>query len=171
MTSKQSTEKNDFTQGSILKKLALFMLPILGALVLQAAYGAVDLLVVGRFGSTSGLSAVSTGSQVLNLVTFVVTQFAMGITVLIARYLGEKRPEQIGSVMQAPKEAVELTSVYVRICGGGIFFIIAYIMSIQPDASLTKIGLAAPVSTMVGIVLNVGFYIYLGKQEKKISKK
>ena len=193
-------DKADFTQGSILKKLVAFMMPVLGALILQAAYGAVDLLVVGRFGSTSGLSAVSTGSQVLNLVTFVVTQFAMGITVLIARYLGEKRPEQIGSViggsavvftmiavglfivmvgfahpisvlMQAPKEAVELTSVYVRICGGGIFFIIAYIMSIQPDASLTKIGLAAPVSTMVGIVLNVSFYIYLGKQEKKISKK
>ena len=149
------TEKNDFTQGSILKKLSLFMLPILGALVLQAAYGAVDLLVVGRFGSTSGLSAVSTGSQVLNLVTFVVTQFAMGITVLIARYLGEKRPEQIGSVigggvvvfaiisvilfivmitlarpisvlMQAPAEALGLTTSYVRICGGGIFFIVAY---------------------------------------------
>lgn len=66
------------------------MMPVLGALILQAAYGAVDLLVVGRFGSTSGLSAVSTGSQVLNLVTFVVIQFAMGITVLIARYLGEK---------------------------------------------------------------------------------
>ena len=43
-----TSEKNDFTKGSILKKLALFMLPILGALVLQAAYGAVDLLVVGR---------------------------------------------------------------------------------------------------------------------------
>lgn len=89
--------KNDFTQGSILKKLALFMLPILGALVLQAAYGAVDLLVVGRFGSTSGLSAVSTGSQVLNLVTFVVIQFATAITILIARYLGEKRRN--GSVL------------------------------------------------------------------------
>ena len=148
-------DKTDFTQGSILQKLALFMLPILGALVLQAAYGAVDLLVVGRFGSTSGLSAVSTGSQVLNLVTFVVTQFAMGITVLIARYLGEKRPQFIGQVigggavvfalmavvlcvvlvgfargisvlMQAPAEAVELTASYVRICGAGIFFIVAY---------------------------------------------
>ena len=148
-------EKTDFTQGSILKKLAYFMIPILGALVLQAAYGAVDLLVVGRFGSTSGLSAVSTGSQVLNLVTFVVTQLAMGITVLIARYLGEKRSEAIGPViggavvvfalisaglfvlmvcfarpisvlMQAPAEAVELTSGYVRICGSGIFFIVAY---------------------------------------------
>lgn len=148
-------EKTDFTQGSILKKLAYFMIPILGALVLQAAYGAVDLLVVGRFGSTSGLSAVSTGSQVLNLVTFVVTQLAMGITVLIARYLGEKRSEAIGPViggavvvfalisaglfvlmvcfarpisvlMQAPAEAVDLTSGYVRICGSGIFFIVAY---------------------------------------------
>ena len=27
------------------------MLPVLGALILQAAYGAVDLLVVGQFGS------------------------------------------------------------------------------------------------------------------------
>lgn len=134
----------DFTQGSILKKLVAFMMPVLGALILQAAYGAVDLLVVGRFGSTSGLSAVSTGSQVLNLVTFVVVQFAMGITVLIARYLGEKKPEQIGSViggaaivftaisvglfivmvcfahpiailMQAPAEAVELTTVYIPV--------------------------------------------------------
>ena len=87
-----STDRSDFTQGSILKKLSLFMLPVLGALILQAAYGAVDLLVVGRFGSTAGLSAVSTGSQILNLVTFVVTQLAMGVTVLIARYLGEKRP-------------------------------------------------------------------------------
>ena len=59
-------DKNaDFTQGSILKKLVAFMIPVLGALILQAAYGAVDLLVVGRFGSTSGLSAISTGSQVL----------------------------------------------------------------------------------------------------------
>ena len=116
-----SNNKTDFTQGSILKKLFWFMLPILGALILQAAYGAVDLLVVGKFGSTAGLSAVSTGSQVLNLVTFVVTQFAMGITVLIARYIGEKKTGQIGKVL-----GVSLTTVYVRICGSGIFFIVAY---------------------------------------------
>lgn len=81
----------DFTLGSILNKLIPFMLPILGALVLQAAYGAVDLFVVGRYGTTAGLSAVSTGSQILNFVTFVITQLAMGITILIARYIGEKK--------------------------------------------------------------------------------
>lgn len=150
-----NSERTDFTQGSILRKLSWFMLPVLGSLILQAAYGAVDLLVVGRFGTTSGLSAVSTGSQVLNLVTFVVTQLAMGITVLIAKYLGEKRPEQIAPVlggasvvflciscvlfviltrfagpvsrlMQAPEESAELTVSYVRICGSGIFSIVAY---------------------------------------------
>ena len=88
-----ASERSDFTKGSILTKLVYFMLPILGALALQSAYGAVDLLVVGRFGSTEGLSAVSTGSQVLNLATFVVSALATGVTVLIARYLGEKRPQ------------------------------------------------------------------------------
>ncbi|MCI6143197.1 MAG: MATE family efflux transporter [Subdoligranulum variabile] len=152
-----SSDKNNFTEGNILKKLSLFMLPVLGALILQAAYGAVDLLVVGRFGSTAGLSAVSTGSQLMNLVTFMVTQLAMGATVLIARYLVEKKPERIGAVlggatvvfailatvlfvllvffahpiavlMQAPSEALGLTTRYVRICGMGIFFIVAYNM-------------------------------------------
>ena len=190
-----SSEKGDFTQGSILKKLALFMLPILGALVLQAAYGAVDLLVVGRFGSTSGLSAVSTGSQVLNLVTFVVTQLAMGVTVLIARYLGEKQPKFIGPViggaavvftiisvilfavmvsfarpisvlMQAPTEAVDLTASYVRICGGGIFFIVAYNMlaaifrGLGDSKSPLLFVLVACIFNIVGdLVLVAGFHL------------
>ena len=188
-------DKTDFTQGSIPKKLALFMLPILGSLVLQAAYGAVDLLVVGRFGSTSGLSAVSTGSQVLNLVTFVVTQLAMGVTVLIARYLGEKKHEfispviggaavvfallaavlfgvlvflarPISSLMQAPAEALDLTTSYVRICGAGIFFIVAYNMlsalfrGLGDSRSPLIFVLVACVVNIVGdLVLVAGFHL------------
>lgn len=146
---------NDFTEGSILGKLMKFMLPVLGAQILQAMYGAVDILIVGRFGTTSGISAVSTGSSIINLVTFAVTGLAMGITVLIGLYLGQKKEERIGKViggaicffvvvsiaaavglivfarplsmlMQAPEEALDLTVTYVRICGGGILFVIAY---------------------------------------------
>ena len=147
--------KNDFTTGSIPKKLIQFMLPILGALILQAMYGAVDLLIVGWFGTTAGLSAVSTGSNIINLVVFTVAGLSVGITVLLGKYIGEKKPERcskvIGSaicffgvlsfiltivlpivaknfakLMQAPEEALELTALYVQICGGGIIFIIAY---------------------------------------------
>ena len=63
-------EKYDFTDGPILPQLSRFMLPILGALLLQAMYGAVDILVVGRFGTTAGISGVSTGSNIINLVIF-----------------------------------------------------------------------------------------------------
>ncbi len=151
----EQQQRDDFTRGSIVAKLSGFMLPILGALILQAMYGAADILVVGRFGSTAGLSGVSTGSNIVNLVTFTVTGLSMGITVLIGRYIGEKRQEQVGRViggaicffavlsaavsgvllifarqlalvMQAPAEAVELTVVYVQICGGGLLFIVAY---------------------------------------------
>ena len=171
------------------------MIPVLGALILQAAYGAVDLLVVGRFGSTSGLSAVSTGSQILNLVTFVVTQLAMGITVLVARYIGEKRPQLIGSLiggatlvftlisvvlfvimvgfshglavlMQAPAEAVDLTSVYVRICGAGIFFIVAYnvLAAIfrglgDSKSPLIFVAIACAINVVGDLVLVAGFHM------------
>lgn len=146
---------NDFTTGSIPAKMLRFMLPIFGSLVLQAMYGAVDLLVVGRFGTTAGLSGVSTGSNVLNVVTFTVTGCAMAVTILIGRYLGEKRNDKIGPLlgasiclflilsailcavmvglarpiailMQSPAEALDLTVSYIRICGAGIFFIVAY---------------------------------------------
>ena len=131
------------------------MIPILGALILQAMYGAVDILIVGWFGTTAGISGVSTGSSIVNLITFTITGLSMGVTVLMGQYLGEKKEDRVGKVvggaiflffiiavilaalmlllarplailMQAPEEALDLTVLYVRICGGGIFFIIAY---------------------------------------------
>ena len=146
---------NDFTQGSILKKMIKFMIPILGALVLQAMYGAVDLMIVGQFGTTSGLSGISTGSNIMNLATFVVAGLAMAVTVQISKYIGMKNEEMIGRLlgatialfsvisvvvsvvlivfapqlsvlMQAPEEALDLTVQYVRICGAGFLLITAY---------------------------------------------
>ena len=146
---------NDFTEGKIFPKLVRFMLPILGALVLQAMYGAVDILVVGQFGSSDAISAVSTGSNLVNMITFTMAGFTMGVTILMGRYIGEKRTERLGRViggaicffaalslaitalmlifarqlsqlMQAPAEALNSTVTYVMICGGGIIFIMAY---------------------------------------------
>ena len=145
----------DFTEGSIVKKLIKFMVPILGALVLQAMYGAVDLLIVGRFGTDSGISGVATGTNIVNLVTFVAVSLAMGATVLISNYLGEKRNDKVGHViggaifffsiltvvltiimlllgpvfatlLNAPAEAFDETVTYVRVCGVGMIFVISY---------------------------------------------
>lgn len=151
----QNTLSDDFTQGSIAGKLVKFMIPVLGALILQAMYGAVDLIVVGQFGTNAGISGVATGSSVINLVTFVITSLTMGVTVLISRYLGQRSVERVGKViggaicffialtvvmmavllvfapqfaawLNAPQEAYDLTVTYIRICGAGIGFVIAY---------------------------------------------
>lgn len=73
-----------FTEGSVFGSMIRFALPVLGALILQAAYGAVDLLVVGQFGDASSISAVGTGSAFMQMVTFIITSLAMGSTVIIA---------------------------------------------------------------------------------------
>lgn len=148
-------DNQDFTTGSIPKKMVRFMFPILGALILQAMYSAVDLLIVGQFGTTAGISGVSTGSNVMNLFTFCTCALSTGVTVLMGRYLGEKHEERIGELIggsvvffiilsllvslfmftcarpiavlvQAPEEALDLTVLYIRICSVGFVFVVFY---------------------------------------------
>lgn len=148
-------DNQDFTTGSIPRKMIRFMVPILGALILQAMYSAVDLMIVGKFGSTAGISGVATGSNVMNLFTFFTANLSVGVTVLMGQYLGEKKEERIGKllggsimfflilslvfavimfvfarpiagIMQAPEEAVELTIQYIRICAVGFVFVVFY---------------------------------------------
>ena len=146
---------NSFTEGAILPKLLKFMLPVLMAMFLQAMYGAVDLLVVGQFGTDADVSAVSTGSQILQTLTNLIVSFSMGITVAVGQKIGQRRPDDaarvigtglvifavtgaaftlisvagaggLAKLMQAPDEAFGLTKNYIRICGGGFLIITAY---------------------------------------------
>ena len=153
--SKEKEQNTTFTEGKILQPLILFALPVLFALFLQAMYGAVDLLIVGKFASAADVSAVSTGSQIMMTLTSLVSSFAMGTTVLLGQQIGcgdrKKGGETIGTaiilfaviavimtavlvifapqisgIMNAPQEAFDKTVHYVRICGGGMLVIIAY---------------------------------------------
>lgn len=148
-------KKLDFTNGKILTPLIRFALPVLAALFLQAMYGAVDLLVVGRFAQTADVSAVATGSQIMHTITGIFVGLSVGITVLVGQKIGEGKPDvagkaigsgialfavvavgatallvtlssQISSLMQAPYEAFGQTVSYVRICSAGTVFIISF---------------------------------------------
>ncbi len=150
-------DNSNFTEGGILLPLIRFALPVLLALFLQAMYGAVDLLVVGKFAASADVSAVSTGSQLLATITSVIASFSMGTTIILGQQIGrgesEKGGDTIGAsivlfafiglgltafmilgapwlagLMNAPKEAFAQTVSYIRICGCGILVIIAYNM-------------------------------------------
>ena len=83
-------KENDFTKGPIASALIKFSLPLMLAILLQALYGAVDLIIVGKFSTNEATSAVATGSQVISLFTIVVADLTVGVTVLISQTIGEK---------------------------------------------------------------------------------
>ena len=145
----------NFTEGKILVPLFKFAMPILIALFLQALYGAVDLLIVGQFSTAAHVSAVATGSQMMQMITMVIIGTAMGTTILLGQAIGKKLKEEAGKIvgssivffgilaigltifmlvinkpfttlMQAPPEAFSHTLGYVMICSMGIIFIVAY---------------------------------------------
>jgi len=145
----------DLTQGKILGPFLRFIVPILFALFLQAMYGAVDLLIVGKFAQAADVSAVSTGSQIMTTITNLISSLCMGMTILLGQKIGEKKADEGGKIigsgllmfmtlgvvlallvpffapglavsMNAPDEAYKLTVWYIRICGGGAIVIIAY---------------------------------------------
>ena len=95
-------QSQNFTEGRIFGPLIRFALPVLFALFLQTMYGAVDLLVVGKFGgelSDEYVSAVSTGSQLMMTVTVVITGLAMGLTVYVGRKIGAGQKEEAGQII------------------------------------------------------------------------
>lgn len=145
----------DFTSGKIITPLLKFAGPVLFALFLQSMYGAVDLMIIGHFSSSAHVSAVSTGSQIMFTLTNLISALAMGMTIMIAEKIGEKRPEEGGriagtgillflltgtlltvmttvlapslaKVMNAPTEAFDHTVTYIRICGAGSIIIVFY---------------------------------------------
>ena len=151
----RETNNIDFTEGRILVPLLRFVFPVLLALFLQSLYGAVDLLVVGKFAGAEDVSAVSTGSQIMMTLTNIVSSLAMGVTIFIGEKTGEKDERagglivgagmllffaigavltalipllapQLAGIMHAPEEAFDLTTSYIRICGAGSIVIIAY---------------------------------------------
>lgn len=151
----KTNASQNLTQGNILHSLISFAFPVLLALFLQAMYGAADLIIVGQFAGTSQQSGVASGSQILNMVTMVITGLTMGVTVYVGNAIGAGKKELAGKgigsgialftvvafiftmilvscsdmlalSMHAPQEAFIPTSSYVRICGIGTIFIVAY---------------------------------------------
>lgn len=147
--------KSNLTTGSILKNIIFFSIPYFISYFLQTLYGMADLFIIGQFNGVKSITAVSTGSQVMHMLTVIIVGLAMGSTVMVGRAMGGNHPKQasivigntitlfmavsvilmvlllisvapIVSLMSTPTEAVSETISYLTICFIGIPFITAY---------------------------------------------
>ena len=148
-------EENRLTEGNIASALFRFAVPFLIANALQSLYGAADLFVVGRYCAAESVAAVSTGTQVTQIITSLATGLTLGGTILVGQYMGsrdyDRVKEMIGTtftvfaaaalvltalllafkepvltMLDTPAESFALTDTYVTICGLGTIFICGY---------------------------------------------
>lgn len=151
------TLSKDFTQGNIAKQLILFALPFMASNALQVLYSTIDMIIVGEYVGTPGLSAVSQSSLILNFATMVCLGFSNAGQVLISQALGAKKRKEMNDiigtlfvmmiilalvlsgfilafrlwimdVMNMPAESQDMALDYLVICGAGLIFTAGYNM-------------------------------------------
>lgn len=86
-----SSEKsmiNDLTTGNVAQQLLRFSYPFMLANLLQVVYNIVDMIVIGQFVGSTGLSAVSCGGDLVSLFLYVAMGFASASQILIAQFVG-----------------------------------------------------------------------------------
>ena len=149
--------QKDFTRGNISKQLLLLALPFMASNALQVLYSTIDMIIVGHYVGTAGLSAVSQASQILNFATMVCLGFSNAGQVLIAQALGAKKHREMNDVMgtlfgfvlalaliltgavlifrtgildimNIPDESYTMSLEYLVICGAGLIFTAGYNM-------------------------------------------
>lgn len=145
----------NFTQGTIFRQMILFSLPFMLANLLQSLYNVVDMVIVGQFVGSVGLSAVSIGGNVTMLMTCISIGFSTGAQVLISQLMGRQAQENlkkaIGTIfttmmligifttvvglflvrafvtwLNTPSEVVQEARAYLYICFGGMIFTVGY---------------------------------------------
>ncbi|MBQ7097213.1 MAG: MATE family efflux transporter [Clostridia bacterium] len=147
----------DFTNGSIARQLFALMIPFMLSNALQVLYSTIDMIIVGKYVGTAGLSAVSQSSSILNFATMICLGFSNGGQILIAQALGAGKKKETNSiigtlftvilsmglvfsliiilsknivikVMNIPPESVLMSEEYLIICGLGMIFTAGYNM-------------------------------------------
>ena len=139
----------DMCSGPILGKILLFALPLMCSSILQLLFNAADIIVVGRYAGDNSLAAVGSTSSLINLLTNFFLGLSVGANVLVARYYGAKKEDEVSQTihtamllsvcsgviltfigcigasrilvwMQTPEDVLPLASLYLRIYFGGM---------------------------------------------------
>ncbi len=156
-TKKESSISKNFTAGNIPRQLFWFALPFMASNALQVLYSTIDMVIVGKYVGTSGLSAVSQSSLIVNFVTMVCMGFSNAGQVLVSQALGANKRKEMNDIigtlftailsvslilsviilaarfwivqaMHMPSESYEQSLDYLIICGGGLIFTAGYNM-------------------------------------------
>ena len=145
----------DLLHGSLWQPMLRFSVPLIASNLLQAVYNIVDMIIVGRFAGSAGLSAVNLGGQVTMVALCIVMGIANAASVLASQLMGAQRQAELPMLLRTmnrvfalaalaltvlawvftrplltalntPPEAYAQAVWYLRICMAGTVFVYLY---------------------------------------------
>lgn len=117
ISKKKASNQMDMLSGSIAKKMLIFTLPIALSSMLQQLFNATDIAVVGRFAGSNALAAVGANSSITALFVNIFIGLSVGANVVIANYVGQKRPEEITKVVHSVMKFALVSGVFIILLG------------------------------------------------------
>ena len=111
------TTVRDMTEGSIVRQVTLFALPLMLGNIFQMLYNTVDSIVVGNFVGTQALAAVGSTTMIVNMMVFFFNGFSAGAGVVIANYFGAKDMEKLHKSIETTMAATFVLSLLFTIAG------------------------------------------------------
>lgn len=111
----------DMLNGSIADKIIRFAIPLAITGILQQVFNAMDVMVVGRFADKHAMAAVGSNTPIVGLIVNLLVGLSLGANITIARYIGQKREEDV-------KKAVH-TSIIIALLAGVIFGVVGLLIA------------------------------------------
>lgn len=111
----------DMCSGPLLGKIVIFYIPLMLSGVLQLLFNAADIAVAGQFAGDQALAAVGSTSSLTNLIVNLFIGLSVGANVLVARYYGAGRKDELKSTVQ--------TAVATSVAGGVILIFVGFFVS------------------------------------------
>lgn len=158
MEEKKKVKNLDMTEGSVVKSILLFSVPLLIGNIFQQLYNTADSVIAGNFIGKQALAAIGSSNSLINLMIGLFLGIASGAGVVIAQYYGAKMEDkmqwavhtsmavsiwggilltvlgvalspQILKLMGTPKEIMDQSIIYLRIFFLGSVFNVVYNMA------------------------------------------
>ncbi len=110
--------KHNLTEGSIVKKLIIYFLPIAAGTIFQQLYNAVDGIIVGKFVGTIALAAVGgSAAIIMNVLIGFFVALSGGCTVVIAQLFGAGDEERLKAATDTAVTFCLITGAVLSVLG------------------------------------------------------
>lgn len=111
----------DMCSGPLAGKILLFYVPLMLSSILQLLFNAADIAVAGNFAGDDALAAVGSTGSLTNLLVNLFIGLSVGANVLVARFYGAGRTEELKDTVQ--------TAVATAVIGGILLVFLGFLVS------------------------------------------